>query len=136
MSHTTFLYGELTVEENLRFFGTLFALARLQDRIGEVLELFDLRDRARTPVRKLSRGLQQRAALARACLHEPQLLLLDEPFTGLDAASVSTLENLLRQLPAQGKALVFSTHDFARGAALARRLVRLEKGRIREDSRI
>jgi heme exporter protein A len=136
VSHTTFLYGELTVEENLRFFGTLFALARLQDRIGEVLELFDLRDRARTPVRKLSRGLQQRAALARACLHEPQMLLLDEPFTGLDAASVSTLENLLRQLPAQGKALVFSTHDFARGAALARRLVRLEKGRIREDSRI
>jgi heme exporter protein A len=136
VSHTTFLYGELTVEENLRFCGTLFALARLEERIGEVLEFFDLGDRARTPVRKLSRGQQQRAALARACLHEPQMLLLDEPFTGLDAASTSTLEDLLRKLPVQGKTVVFSTHDFARGAALARRLVRLEKGRIREDGRI
>ena len=133
VSHATFLYGDLTVRENLKFFGRLFALPRLEKKIAAALEFFDLGDRARTPVRKLSPGLQQRVSLARAFLHEPQFLLLDEPFTGLDAASVDTLENLLRQLPAQGKAVVFSTHDFERGAALARRLVALEAGTIRYD---
>jgi heme exporter protein A len=133
VSHTTFLYGDLTVRENLRFFGTLFALPRLEKKIDAALEFFDLGDRARTPVRELSRGLQQRVALARAFLHDPQFLLLDEPFTGLDAATVSTLERLMRELPAQGKAVIFSTHDFERGAALSRRLVALEAGRIRYD---
>lgn len=133
VSHATFLYGDLTVRENLKLFGTLFALPRLEKKIDAALELFRLGDRARTPVRKLSRGLQQRASLARAFLHEPQFFLLDEPFTGLDAATIDTLESLLRQLPAQGKAVVFSTHDFKRGAALARRLVALEAGWIRYD---
>jgi heme exporter protein A len=133
VSHTTFLYGDLTVRENLRFFGTLFALPRLEKKIDATLEFFDLGDRARTPVRELSRGLQQRVALARAFLHDPQFLLLDEPFTGLDAATVSTLESLMHELPAQGKAVIFSTHDFERGAALSRRLVALEAGRIRYD---
>jgi heme exporter protein A len=133
VSHTTFLYGDLTVRENLRFFGTLFALPGLEKKIAAALALFDLGGRARTPVRQLSRGLQQRVALARAFLHEPQFLLLDEPFTGLDAATVGTLERLMRELPAQGKAVIFSTHDFQRGAALSRRLVALEAGRIRYD---
>jgi heme exporter protein A len=133
VSHSTFLYGDLTVRENLRFFGTLYALPRLEKQIDAALESFALDDRARTPVRKLSRGLQQRVSLARAFLHDPQFLLLDEPFTGLDAATVSTLEDLMRRLPAEGKALVFSTHDFERGAALARRIVALEAGRIRYD---
>jgi len=133
VSHATFLYGDLTVRENLKFFGTLFALPQVEKEIAAMLELFRLEDRAHTPVRKLSRGLQQRVSLARALLHEPQFLLLDEPFTGLDAATVDTLESLMRQLPARGKAVVFSTHDFERGAALARRLVALEAGRIRYD---
>jgi len=133
VSHATYLYGDLTVRENLKLIGTLFALPRLEKKIVAALELFRLGDRARTPVRALSRGLQQRVALARAFLHEPQFLLLDEPFTGLDAASVSTLEDLMSQLPARGKAVVFSTHDFERGAALARRIVALESGRIRYD---
>jgi heme exporter protein A len=133
VSHTTFLYGDLTVRENLKFFGRLFALPRLEKQIKAALELFGLGQRARTPVRKLSRGLQQRVSLARAFLHDPQFLLLDEPFTGLDAATVDTLESLMRQLPAQGKAVVFSTHDYERGATLARRLVALEAGRVRYD---
>jgi heme exporter protein A len=132
-SHATFLYGDLTVRENLKFFGTLCALPGLEKKIAAALELFRLGERARTPVRALSRGMQQRVSLARAFLHEPQFLLLDEPFTGLDTASVSTLEDLMRQPPTQGKAVVFSTHDFQRGAALARRLVALEAGRIRYD---
>jgi heme ABC exporter ATP-binding subunit CcmA len=133
VSHTTFLYNDLTVRENLRFFGTLYALPLLEKKIGAALEFFDLDGRAGTPVRELSRGLQQRVALARAFLPDPQFLLLDEPFTGLDAAAVSTLERMMRELPAQGKAVIFSTHDFERGAALSRRVVALEAGRIRYD---
>lgn len=132
-SHTTFLYGELSVRENLQFAGTLFRVPHLQRRIDAVLELFHLRDRAGVLVRELSRGYQQRVSLARAFLHDPSFLLLDEPFTGLDAGATEALQDLLRSLPGQGKGLVFSTHDFEQGAALARRLVALEAGRVRYD---
>ena len=133
MSHPTFLYGELTALENLRFVGTLFGLRDLEDKVGAALDLFGVRDRAGIPVRELSRGLQQRVSLARAFLHEPQVLLLDEPFTGLDAEAVKMLTALLRRLPEQGRTLILSTHDFAQGSALARRLVVLERGRLRYD---
>ncbi len=133
VSHATFLYGELTARENLRFYATLFGLSEREGKIDGALEMFQVRDRAGVPVRELSRGLQQRVALARAFLHEPRFLLLDEPFTGLDAATTELLEDLLRRLPERGKALIFSTHDFEQGAAIARRLVALEAGRVRYD---
>jgi heme exporter protein A len=133
ISHATCLYGELSARENLEFVGKLFGLANLQARIAAVLDLFHLRERAKTPVRELSRGYQQRVSLARAFLHDPLFLLLDEPFTGLDAASTESLQGLLRQLQEQGKGVVFSTHDFEQGTAIARRLVALEGGRIRYD---
>ncbi len=133
VSHATFLYGDLTARENLRFYAALFGLPERERKIDVGLEMFQVRDRAGVPVRELSRGLQQRVSLARAFLHDPRFLLLDEPFTGLDAATTELLENLLRRLPQQGKALVFSTHDFEQGAAIARRLVALERGRVRYD---
>src|SRR5215472_11358468 len=86
-SHATLLYGELTARENLRFFGRLFGLKELEKKIDAALDLFALAEWADEPVRGLSRGLLQRATLARAFLHEPRFLLLDEPFTGLDAAA-------------------------------------------------
>lgn len=133
VSHTTFLYGELTARENLEFAGKLFGLANFSQRLSVVLDLFHLRERAETPVRELSRGYQQRVSLARAFLHDPQFLLLDEPFTGLDAASTESLQDLMRSLREQGKALIFSTHDFEQGRAIARRLVAVEGGKIRYD---
>ncbi len=133
VSHATFLYGELTARENLQLAGTLFGLSDLQGRIKIVLEQFSLQERADEPVRRLSRGLQQRVTLARALLHDPDFVLLDEPFTGLDTSSVGKLEELLRRLPEAGKAVVFSTHTFAQGAALARRLIAMEAGRVRFD---
>ena len=133
VSHATFLYGELTARENLRFTGSLFGLSELEKKIISVLDLFTLSKRADEPVRGLSRGLQQRATLARAMLHDPDFLLLDEPFTGLDAAATENLQALLGRLPQEGKALVFSTHNFEQGAALAQRLVALEGGRLRYD---
>lgn len=133
VSHTTFLYGELTARENLEFAGKLFGLADRSQRVDAVLELFHLRERADTHVRELSRGYQQRVSLARAFLHDPQFLLLDEPFTGLDAASAEALQGVMRRLQEQGKALIFSTHDFEQGNAIARRLVALEGGKVRYD---
>lgn len=133
VSHQTFLYGELTARENLKLAATLFALPHAERRIGEVLELFSVSHRSREPVRQLSRGLQQRVALARAFLHDPRFLLLDEPFTGLDAASTEVLSAVLRRLAEAGKALVFSTHDFELGAGIARRLLALENGRVVYD---
>ncbi len=133
VSHSTFLYGELTARENLRFVGRLFGLTELEAKVQAALDAFGLDGRAGVAARELSRGLQQRVSLARAFLHDPPVLLLDEPFTGLDAAAVQNLEALLRRSSEQGKTLVFSTHDFERGAALARRLVVLEQGRVRYD---
>jgi len=133
VSHTTFLYGELTARENLEFAGKLFGLIDLAQRLAVVLDLFHLRERAETPVRELSRGYQQRVSLARAFLHDPHFLLLDEPFTGLDAASTESLQELMRNLRDQGKALIFSTHDFEQGRAIANRLVALEVGKVRYD---
>jgi heme exporter protein A len=133
VSHATFLYGDLTTRENLNLAGTLFGLASLQERIAKVLEMFSIESRADEQVRKLSRGLQQRATLARAFLHNPDYILLDEPFTGLDAASIEKLEELLRGLPAQGKSVIFSTHNFDQGASLARRLVVMAAGRVKFD---
>ncbi|MGH9397681.1 MAG: ABC transporter ATP-binding protein [Terriglobia bacterium] len=136
VSHATFLYSDLSVRENLELAGKLFGLGGLEKRIEAVLEVFSLRDRARQLVRSLSRGLQQRVTLARALLHDPDFLLLDEPFTGLDAESTARLEALLKALPQQGKAVIFSTHGFAQGAAIAQRLVALDRGRVRYDGPI
>jgi heme ABC exporter ATP-binding subunit CcmA len=133
VSHSSFLYGELTGRENLRFFGTLFGQRELEKKIDAALDLFARRDRADEPVRGLSRGLLQRATLARAFLHEPRFLLLDEPFTGLDAEAASNLLSVLERLPEEGRALVFSSHNFEQGTAIARRLIAMEAGRVRYD---
>ncbi|HEY6289943.1 MAG TPA: heme ABC exporter ATP-binding protein CcmA [Terriglobia bacterium] len=133
VSHATFLYNELTGRENLRLFGRLYGLRDLERRIDWALDLFAVRERAHEPARDLSRGLQQRMSLARALLHDPSFLLLDEPFTGLDADSAGNLEGLLARLPKEGKALIFSTHNYTQGASLARRVVALERGRIKYD---
>lgn len=136
VSHATFLYGELTARENLRFTGKLFGLQSVEEKIERALELFAVKDRGNEPVRQLSRGLQQRVSLARAFLHDPDYVLLDEPFTGLDARAMDNLQIILSRLPEQGKALVFSAHDFGRAAMIARRLVALERGSVRYDGKL
>jgi heme ABC exporter ATP-binding subunit CcmA len=136
VSHATLLYSELTARENLRFTGKLFGLQAIEEKIDRALELFDMQDRGDEPVRQLSRGLQQRASLARAFLHDPDFLLLDEPFTGLDARATDNLQSILSGLSGEGKALVFSVHDFELGAAIAHRLVALERGSVRYDGEL
>ena len=135
ISHRTMLYDDLTARENLAFYGRVYGLQNLDARIGEVLLAVGLTDRQRDRVRDFSRGMKQRLAIARSILHQPPILLLDEPFTGLDTAAQSMLSNLLIALKAEGRTVFLATHDFAHGLALADRFGILSQGRlIREAS--
>jgi heme exporter protein A len=135
LGHHPLLYGDLSAEENLRFYGRIYAVAELEARIGEVLELVGLEGRQRDLVRTFSRGMQQRLAIARAVLHHPPLMLLDEPYTGLDQDAASRLEHVLSSLVTGGCTALMTTHDLERGLAVADRLVILANGRIAFEAR-
>ena len=130
LGHRPMLYQDLTAEQNLQFFARLYALADAQTRIDEVLEQVGLARRRREPLRVFSRGMLQRLAIARAILHRPRVLLLDEPHTGLDLEGAAQLDELLRGLIAAGSTLLFSSHDLARAQQLADRVALLVRGQI------
>jgi heme exporter protein A len=130
VSHETFLYGDLSPTDNLRFYGRLYGIDDPAGSADAMLERFGLVHKAGVPVRSLSRGMQQRLSLARATLHKPQLLLFDEPFTGLDEPACELLTQLLRDFVSAGGAAVVTTHDIDRGLGVANRIAVLEKGRI------
>ena len=130
ISHHTMLYDDLTARENLAFYGRVYGLQNLDARIGEALLAVGLTDRQRDRVRDFSRGMKQRLAIARSILHRPSVLLLDEPFTGLDTAAQTMLSDLLNALKAEGRTVFLVTHDFARGLALADRFGILCRGRL------
>ncbi len=130
VSHQPLLYGELTAEENLRFYGRMYGLARLDRRIDEVFEIVGLAPRRRDLVRQFSRGMQQRLAIGRAILHQPQVMLFDEPHTGLDQEAAAMLDGVLSQVAAAGRTVVMTSHDLPRAADLATRVDILSKGVI------
>ncbi len=137
VSHAPLLYDSLTAEENLRFFARLYDLADPQARIAEMLALVGLTGRRHDLVRTFSRGMVQRLAIARALLHDPQVLLLDEPDTGLDPQAAEMLHGLLVQLsraaassPDAMRTIVTVTHSIERGLAIADRSVILAGGQI------
>ena len=130
LSHQGFLYPRLTAEENLRFYGKLFGLADLERRIQARLERVGLADRAGFAVYKLSHGMRQRLALARALLHDPDLVLLDEPYTGLDPAASSVLREVLKELRSSRRTVVMVTHNLTEGLALATRVAIQVRGRL------
>ena len=131
--HETCVYDDLTVVENLRFFARLYDVADVDARVREVLERFDLAHRAASVVRTLSRGMKQRVAIARAMAHRPRLLLMDEPFTGLDEPSSQTLIAFLREFVRDGGAIVMSMHDVERAFDVATRAIVLERGALTLD---
>ncbi len=133
VGHESACYVDLTARENLAFYAELYGVTDADERVAELVEWTGLGSAARRPVRTFSRGMTQRLALARALLHRPELLLLDEPFSGLDPQATSTLDALLRDLRAAGHAIVLATHDVPRAAALASRVVMLHRGRIDWD---
>ena len=137
VSHQPLLYGDLSAEENLRFYARLYNLppeAR-EARVAEVGAAVGLAKRMRDLVRTFSRGMQQRLAIARAILHDPPVLLLDEPHTGLDQDAAATLDRVLREVATRGRTILMTTHDIARGLALADRAAILSRGRIAYEAR-
>ncbi len=130
VSHQSLLYGQLTIEENLQFYGRLFGLDDLKTRIPERLASMGLSDRARTPVRELSRGLKQRVALTRALLHDPEVVLLDEPYTGLDPHASAVLREQLASLKNGRRTVVLVTHNLKQGLELSDRVAIQVQGRF------
>ena len=122
VSHQPLLYGDLTAEENLRFYGRLYAVSELEARVQQALETIGLRPRRRDLVRTFSRGMQQRLSIGRAILHEPLVMLLDEPHTGLDPEAAVMLDRLLGQVAGEGRTVVMTSHDLQRAASLAKRV--------------
>jgi len=130
VSHLPLLYGDLTAEENLRFYGRMYDVPNLKARITEVLELIGLATCRRDLVRTFSRGMQQRLAIGRAILHDPEIVLFDEPYTGLDQDACDMLDAILRDVAARGRTVAMSSHDLARVEDLASRFDILSRGVI------
>jgi heme exporter protein A len=119
LGHRTFLYGHLTGQENLRFYARMFGMTGYAERAMEVLHAVGLEEHGQQLVRTYSRGMQQRLAIARTLLHRPPLLLLDEPYTGLDQQAIVRLQELLQQLHAAAHTIILSTHDLRLGLMLS-----------------
>ena len=130
VSHLPLLYGDLTAEENLRFFARMYDISLADKRIFEVLEMVGLASRCRDLVRTFSRGMQQRLAIGRAVLHDPEVMLFDEPHTGLDQDACQMLDTVLQEVAARGRTVVMTSHDLARVADLASRFDILSRGAI------
>ena len=130
VSHLPLLYGDLSAEENLRFYGRMYGITNYELRITEVLEMVGLDHRRRDLVRTFSRGMQQRLAIGRAVLHDPDVMLFDEPYTGLDQDASSMLDEVLKTVAAKGRTVVMTSHDLARAEELATRFDILSRGVI------
>jgi len=130
VGHRSLLYDDLTCRENLIYYGRLYGLKDHKPRVDEVLEKVRLGSRADHRVRTLSNGMQKRAAIARAILHEPDVLLLDEPEAGLDRESVSILDTLLAEWTDSGRSVIMTTHDLDLGLSWGHRAGVLRGGKV------
>ena len=130
ISHASMLYGALSARENVEFAARMYGVPRPADAAMRALAAMRVADRAETPVRALSRGLQQRVSIARAIVHGPRLLLCDEPYTGLDEAGSAALTAALADRRHAGAALLLVTHNLAEGLALATHAAIMRRGRF------
>lgn len=128
LGHQSSLYGDLSATENLAYYARLYGVDDA-NRGAQLLETMRLTDAASRPIRTYSRGMLQRLALARVLLHDPELVLLDEPFTGLDPESADALERIIADRSNHEATIVLSTHDFERGLRVADRAVLIDRGR-------
>jgi heme exporter protein A len=150
LSHHPLLYGDLTAEENLRFYGEMYSVSNLQSRISEVLDQVGLTKRRRDLVRTFSRGMAQRLSIGRAILHAPEVMLFDEPHTGLDQDASAMLDGVLKSVAVRGAAertlsqpkqepkhprtVLMISHDLPHALALADRVAILSRGKIVYDA--
>ncbi len=133
ISHEMFLYGNLTALENLEYYGRMYSVNDLEQRIKTVLHEVELTHRRFDLVAAFSRGMTQRLTIARAILHQPSLLLLDEPFTGLDQQAIGMLIDLLKSQKELGRTILLTTHDLHTAKVLSERYIILEKHQIMQD---
>lgn len=132
LGHELFVYPELTAAENLAFFSGLYGLPADTNRIDAALDGAGLASRRDDPVSRFSRGMRQRLAIERALLHDPRLVLLDEPFTGLDDAATEALRQRLAALRTAGKIVLIATHDLETIEPIVDRALVLWNGRLQE----
>ncbi len=133
ISHEMFLYNNLTALENLEYYASIYAVANPAKRVSEVLNEVELSHRRFDLTATFSRGMLQRLTIARALLHEPSMLLLDEPFTGLDQHAISMRSTLLLKQKSLGRTILLTTHDLHIAAELSDRYIILDRHRITED---
>ena len=132
VAHRPLLYKDLTVRENLRFHGKMFAMDNIDTRIERIADMLGIESRMGIKIGTLSHGMQKRVAIARAIMHDPSILLLDEPETGLDRDGISMLKNIV--VGERGiRTVIMSTHNLDHGLALATRVAVLSKGSIAYD---
>ncbi len=134
VSHKTLLYDDLSGEQNLRFYARMYDVQNPTERIETVLRQVGLWGRQKDPVRTYSRGMQQRLAIARAILHNPPILLLDEPDTGLDQGAATMLGDLLAAVGTAQRTVLMTTHNLERGLSLGNRVLMLANGKIAVDA--
>ena len=130
LSHTSFLYEQLTARENLLFYGKMYGVRDARQRADALLERVSLADRADGLVRGFSRGMRQRVAIARCLMHQPAVVLLDEPYTGLDRHASQALTEMLQQLRGENRTILITTHHISEAFALADELAVMVKGRM------
>lgn len=130
ISHKAFLYGNLTARENLFFYGKLYDVPKLNERVPDLLREVGLHQRANDMVRTFSRGMLQRLTIARAIIHNPAIILLDEPYTGLDQHAARMLRNLLKKLHTEDKTIIMTTHDMTNGLEVSDRIVIQLHGKV------
>ena len=133
VAHSSYLYRNLTAFENLKFFASLYGLSDADDRVHQAIRWVGLDKSSLRTVKEFSRGMQQRLSIARATLHDPQILLLDEPFTGLDLEAAELLGEWLEAFVASGKTVLMATHDLEQGLQGARRWAFVDEGKIAQE---
>ncbi len=130
VTHQTLLYDDLTVCENLRFYGRMYDVPNLEERIATVIRQVGLEARLHDRVRTLSHGMQKRASIARAVIHNPSIVLLDEPEAGLDPHATAMLVEILDTLYSGERTVVMTTHNLERGLQMGDRVAILARGKI------
>lgn len=130
ISHDPYLYGSLSALENIKFFASLYGIPHAKEKVIDVIKQVGLESRMHDLVRTFSRGMQQRLAVARAIIHEPKILLLDEPYTGLDQHGGRIFRDLLKWLKSHNRTIIMTTHDLPEGLEFSNRVAILDRGKI------
>jgi heme exporter protein A len=130
ISHHTMLYEALSARENVSFAARLYGIRDPGTRVDDSLRRMSMLERADSPVRMLSRGMQQRVSIARAMVHSPQVVLADEPYSGLDESGARALTTMLKELRSSGTAIIIVTHNLAEGLSLATHAAVMHRGRF------